>query len=54
MKFKNEHIKAAFDLISSLSVSREAVDVVWAAKQQMLMADKQFPEPKKEEVKNVV
>lgn len=52
MKFKNEHIKIAFELISSLSVSHEAVDIVWAAKQQMLMADKQFTEPKKEEVKN--
>lgn len=51
MKFNNAHIKTAFDLISSLSVSREAVDVVWAAKQQMLMADKQFVKPEKEEVK---
>lgn len=48
MKFKNEHIKIAFDLISSLSVSREAVDIVWAAKQQMLMADKQFVKPEAE------
>lgn len=51
MKFNNEHIKTAFELISSLSVSGSAVDVIWAAKQQMLMADKQFAKPKEEEVK---
>jgi hypothetical protein len=52
MKFNNQHIKMAFDLIASLSVSHDAVDVIWAARQQLLMADKQFEEPKKEEVKN--
>lgn len=55
MKFNNQHIKAAFDLIASLSVSGGAVDVIWAAKQQLLMADKDFAkkdEPeKKDEVK---
>lgn len=50
MKFNNEHIKTAFDLISSLSVSGGAVDVIWAAKQQMLMADKQFVKPENNEV----
>lgn len=52
MAFKNQHIAQAFQLISSLSVSGDAVDVIWAARQQLLMADKQFTEPKKEEVKN--
>lgn len=52
MAFKNQHIAQAFQLISSLSVSGDAVDVIWAARQQLLMADKQFEEPKKEEVKN--
>ena len=51
MKFNNDHIKTAFDLISSLSVSGGAVDVIWAAKQQLLMADKQFVKPEKDEVK---
>lgn len=51
MAFKNQHIAQAFQLISSLSVSGDAVDVIWAARQQLLMADKQFTEPKKEEVK---
>lgn len=50
MKFSNQHIKTAFDLISSLSVSGGAVDVIWAAKQQLLMADKDFE--KKDEVKS--
>ena len=49
MKFHNEHIQMAYRLISSLSVSGDAVDVVWAAKQQLLMADKDFE--KKDEVK---
>lgn len=52
MKFNNQHIKTAFDLISSLSVSGGAVDVIWAAKQQLLMADKDFvkkAEAKKED-----
>lgn len=52
MKFNNEHVKMAFELISSLKVSHDAVDVVWAAKQQMLMADEQFANPENEEVKN--
>lgn len=49
MKFNNKHIATAFKLISSLSVSNEAVDVMWAAKQQLLMADKEFVEPEKPE-----
>lgn len=48
MNFHNQHIKAAFDLISSLKVSHEAVDVVWAAKQQLLMADKSFAKAARE------
>lgn len=52
MAFKNEHIAQAFRLIASLSVSGDAVDVIWAARQQLLMADRQFEAPKKEEVKN--
>ena len=53
MKFNNKHIKAAFDLIASLSVSGSAVDVVWAAKQQMLMADKDFAKTATEEPQEV-
>lgn len=49
MKFNNQHIKTAFDLISSLSVSGGAVDVIWAAKQQLLMADKGFVKKDKAE-----
>ena len=49
MKFNNQHIKTAFDLISSLSVSGGAVDVIWAAKQQLLMADKDFVKKDKAE-----
>lgn len=49
MKFKNKHIKTAFGLISSLIVSGGAVDVVFSAKQQLLMADKEFVEPEKPE-----
>lgn len=49
--FKNDHIATAFKLISSLHVSEEAVDVIWAAKQQLLMADKEFVKPEKDEVK---
>ena len=49
MEFNNKHIKTAFELISSLSVSGGVVDVIWAVKQQLLMADKDFS--KKEEVK---
>lgn len=52
MKFNNQHIKMAFDLIASLSVSHDAVDVIWAAKQQLIMADKQFVKSEPEEVKN--
>lgn len=51
MKFNNDHIKTAFSLISSLSVSGDAVDVIWAARQQLLMADKQFVKPDEKEVK---
>ena len=47
MEFKNRHIKTAFELISSLSVSGGAVDVIWAVKQQLLMADKEFVEPER-------
>ena len=52
MQFNNKHIKTAFELIFSLHVSGEAVDVIWAAKQQLLMADKEFAKPEKDEVKN--
>lgn len=54
MAFKNQHIAQAFQLISSLSVSGDAVDVIWAARQQLIMADKQFvkPEKDKDEVKS--
>lgn len=54
MKFHNEHIQTAFKLISSLSVSHDAVDVVWAAKQQLLMADKDFAQKDKNEKKDEV
>lgn len=49
MDFNNSHIKTAFDLISLLKVSGDVVDLVWAVRQQLLMADKDFS--KKEEVK---
>ena len=42
MKFNNARIGTAYALISSLSVSHDAVDVVWAAKQNLLMADKEL------------
>lgn len=51
MQFNNEHIKMAFELISSLNVSGDVVDIIWATRQQLLMADKQFVEPKNAEVK---
>lgn len=44
MEFKNTHIQTAFQLISSLSVSGDAVDVVWAVRQQLVMADNDFGE----------
>lgn len=53
MKFNNKHIKMAYDLISSLSVSGGAVDIVWATKQQMLMADKEFAKTATEEPQEV-
>ena len=42
MQFNNQHIAQAFQLISSLSVSGSAVDVIWATRQQLLLADKDF------------
>lgn len=42
MEFHNEHIKTAFQIVSSLNVSGDAVDVIWAVRQQLLMADKDF------------
>lgn len=42
MNFNNARIGTAYALISSLSVSHDAVDVVWAAKQNLLMADKEL------------
>lgn len=42
MKFNNEHIGAAFALISSLNVSGDVVDIIWAVRQQLIMADKEF------------
>lgn len=44
MEFKNTHIETAFRLISSLNVSGDVVDVVWAVRQQLVMADKDFGE----------
>lgn len=38
----NEHIKAAYRMVSSLSVSGDVVDVIWAVRQQLLMADADF------------
>ena len=42
MEFNNKHIQTAFHLISSLNVSGDAVDVIWAVRQQLVMADKEF------------
>ena len=42
MDFKNKHIEKAFLLISSLSVSGDVVDVIATARQQLVMADKDF------------
>lgn len=53
MKFNNAHIGTAFSLIASLSVSHEAVDVIWAAKQQLLMADKDFAKTETKEAEEV-
>ena len=50
MDFKNKHIEKAFLLISSLSVSGDVVDVIATARQQLVMADKDFE--KKEAVEN--
>lgn len=47
MNFNNEHIKTAFLIVSSLNVSGDAVDAVWAIRQNLLMADQDFV--KKEE-----
>lgn len=48
MEFKNNHIQAAFQLISSLSVSGDAVDLIWAVRQQLMMADQDFGEKEEE------
>lgn len=53
MKFNNAHIATAHALISSLSVSGDAVDVIWAAKQQLLMADKDFAKTETKEAEEV-
>lgn len=51
MEIKNEHIRTAYQLISSLSVSGDVVDVIWAARQQLIMADREAaPTEKLEEV----
>ena len=41
-KFNNEHIGAAFRIISSLNVSGDTVDAVCAIRQQLMMADRDF------------
>lgn len=53
MKFNNAHIGTAHALISSLSVSGEVVDVIWAAKQQLLMADADFAKTETKETEEV-
>lgn len=53
MKFNNAHIGTAHALIASLSVSGDAVDVIWAAKQQLLMADKDFAKTETKEAEEV-
>lgn len=40
MDIKNEHIKTAYQIVSSLTISGDAVDAVWAIRQQLLMADR--------------
>lgn len=42
MDIKNEHIKTAYQIVSSLTVSGDVVDAVWAIRQQLLMADQDF------------
>lgn len=42
MEIKNKHIETAYQLVSSLSVSGDAVDAVWAIRQQLLMAAQDF------------
>ena len=41
-KFNNEHIGTAFQIISSLNVSGDTVDAVWAIRKQLMMADRDF------------
>lgn len=41
-KFNNEHIGTAFQIISSLNVSGDTVDAIWAVRQQLIMADRDF------------
>jgi hypothetical protein len=48
-KFNNEHIGAAFQILSSLNVCGDTVDAVWAIRQNLLMADKDFTKTEKEE-----
>ena len=50
-KFNNEHIGTAFQIVSSLNVSGDAVDAVWAIRQNLLMADKDFAKAEREEEK---
>lgn len=47
-KFKNKHIETAFQIVSSVNVSGDMVDVFWAVRQQLVMADQQFETPDKE------
>ena len=49
MKFKNEHITTAFDLISTLSVSGDLVDLICAVRQQLVLADAEFETEQGEE-----
>lgn len=42
MDIKNGHIRTAYEIVSTLSVSGDAVDAVWAIRQQLLMADREF------------
>lgn len=42
MEFHNEHIKTAFQIVSSVNVSGDMVDVFWAIRQNLVMADKDF------------
>lgn len=42
MDIKNEHIRTAYQIVSSLTVSGDVVDAVWAVRQQLLMADRDF------------